>query len=162
MAKAVGAPPTMIVAAVGVYDSQWQPAEEVALRIGGLLDGLVKRWPADGAEGSPLLLLNSLSSCAADPARHSVYMGMGTKHGTYRKLANASALIPHARREARRAGALFLDTSGPQLHPSRPALPNSPCHYDLPIGVVAEALVQIALNGVLSSRAPSTQAQRGR
>ena len=143
----------MVVAAVGAYDSQWQPAEEVALRIGGLLDGFAKRWPADGA-GSPLLLLNSLSSCAADPSRHSVYMGMGTKHGSYRKLANASALIPHARQASANNSVLYLDTSFSQM--SVPPLRTSPCVYDLPVGIMAEALVQMTLNGLSAAARTET------
>jgi len=135
----------MIVVAVGAYDSQWQNADEVANRLGGLLDGLTAHWPAT-AHASPLLLLNSLSSCPRGQL-YSVYMGEGAhKGGTFRNLPNASALIPRARSEALSRGVLFLDTSYSQL--SVPALRTSPCHYDLPIGVMSEALVQIVLNAV--------------
>mmetsp|Transcript_74708 Transcript_74708/g.124630 ORF Transcript_74708/g.124630 Transcript_74708/m.124630 type:complete len:382 (+) Transcript_74708:380-1525(+) len=145
----VGLPPTLIVAAVGTYDSQWQPLEEVAGRIGGMIEGFARRWPPT-AKGSPLLLLNSLSSCPQNQ-RYSVYMGTGTRHGTYRKLPNASALIPHARAAVSAHGALFFDTSTPQL--TVPPLRNSPCHYDLPIGVMAEQLVQIVINAIFRDAA---------
>lgn len=57
-------------------------------------------------------------------------------------------LIPHARAAAANHSVLYVDTSGPQM--SVPPLRSSPCHYDLPIGKVAEALVQIVLGGLRS------------
>jgi hypothetical protein len=52
----------------------------------------------------------------------------------------------HARVAAANHSVLFLDMAPPML--SAPPLRSSPCHYDLPVGRVAEALVQIALHGL--------------
>jgi len=144
VAAKAGRPPTIIVAAMGTYDSQWQDAQEVTTRLSGLFRGLADRWPA-GEAGAPLLIANGPSSCAAGK-KYSVYMGRGTRHGTFRNLDNASALIPGAREAARNHSVLYVDTSPMQM--SAPPLRTSPCHYDLPLGVVAESLVQVTLNGL--------------
>ena len=192
VAAKAGRPPTIIVAAMGTYDSQWQDAQEVTTRLSGLFRGLADRWPA-GEAGAPLLIANEPSSCAAGK-KYSVYMGRGTRHGTFRNLDNASALIPGAREAARNHSVLYVDTSPMQM--SAPPLRTSPCHCpvgvlnarilipppvlltpshpsssptlprpsaahslrcwrsslawadDLPLGVVAESLVQVTLNGL--------------
>ena len=139
-----GAPPTLVIAAMGAYDSQWQNANEVSRRLSGLFEGITTRWPAAEA-GSPLVLSAGPSSCARDK-KYSVYMGSGTRHGSFRNLDNASALIPLARQAALNNSVLFVDTSYTQM--SVPPLRTSPCHYDLPLGVMAETLVQITLNAL--------------
>ena len=147
VASRIGRAPTLIVVAMGAYDSQWQNVAEVSKRLAGLFEGLVDRWPAR-EPSSPLLLYNGPSSCAPGK-RYSVVMGQKTRHNTFHSMPNASALIPHARTAAANHSVLYLDTSGPQM--SVPELRNSPCHYDLPIGRTAEALVQIALRGVAAT-----------
>eukprot|EP00966_Prymnesium_polylepis_P099384 2301743-Prymnesium_polylepis.1 len=73
-------------------------------------------------------------------------MGSRTRHNIFHSLDNASALRPHARAAAENQSVLFLDTLPSKLafRPTR----LTPCHYDLPLGPMAEALVQIALNGL--------------
>ena len=144
IASKVGRAPSFIVSAMGAYDSQWQNVHEVSKRLAGLFEGMANKWPAADA-GSPLLLFNGPSSCAKNK-QYSVYMGSGTRHGTFRNMDNASSLIPYARVAAYNHSVLYLDTSGPQM--SVPPLRNSPCMYDLPIGRMAESLVQIALRAV--------------
>ena len=92
-------------------------------------------------------MVNGPSSCT--PGKYSVYMGHGTRHNTFKNMENASALIPNARAAAANESVLYVDTSGPQM--SVPPLRNSPCHYDLPIGRIAESLVQIALHGLAAA-----------
>ena len=65
---------------------------------------------------------------------------------------NASALIPHARVAAANHSVLYVDVQPAQL--SAPPLRSSPCHYDLPLGIVSELNVQLVLN---SLRAASVQ-----
>ena len=134
---------------MGQYDSQWQNAGEVGIRLSGLFQGLTDRWPAS-EHHSPLLLANGPSSCARSK-KYSVYMGRGTRHGTFHNLDNASALIPYARTAAANHSVLFVDTSHSQM--SVPSIRTSPCHYDLPLGIMSEALVQITLNGLRSAAA---------
>ena len=149
VASKVGRPPTLIVLNMGAYDSQWQNAEEVgAVRLGGLFEGMRARWPA-AAAGSPLILTTGPASCAGPGKPYSVYMGRGTRHGTFRNLDNASALIPNARRSAASHSVVYVDSS--PILASVPPLRTSPCYYDLPIGVMAEALVGTALQGLASS-----------
>lgn len=152
VAAKVGKPPSLLVAAMGAYDSQWQNEKEVATRLSGLYQGLAGRWPAASPD-APLLLANGPSSCPAG-RKYSVYMGRGTRHGSFHNLDNASALIPGARQAALNNSVLFVDTHHPQT--TAPPLRTSPCHYDLPLGVVAEALVQIALSGLRHASALKT------
>ena len=73
-------------------------------------------------------------------------MGRRTRHNIFHAFENATALRPLARAAAENESVLFLDSlpSKANFAPTRLA----PCHYDLPVGPMAEALVQIALNGV--------------
>ena len=71
---------------------------------------------------------------------------MAARHGSFHNLDNSSALIPGARQAALNHSVLFVDSSRPML--TVPPLRTSPCHYDLPLGVMAEALVQVALNAL--------------
>ena len=144
VAQKVGRPPTAIVVAMGAYDSQWQAAEEVAGRMSGLYQGLGARWPA--AEAASPLLLTLLPSSCTPGKKYSVYMGRGTRHGSFHNLDNSSALIPLARQAAVNRSVLYVDTSRAQT--TVPPLRTSPCHYDLPIGIVAEILVQVTLNAL--------------
>eukprot|EP00966_Prymnesium_polylepis_P090391 2093352-Prymnesium_polylepis.2 len=151
VATRAGVPPTLILTAMGAYDSQWQSAHEVSRRLSGLFEGIGARWPPAEA-GSPLVVSAGPSSCAAGK-KYSVYMGRSTRHGSFHTLDNASALIPGARQAAlNHSGVLFVDTSHVQM--SVPPLRTSPCHYDLPLGLMAETLVQIVLNA-LAAGAPS-------
>jgi hypothetical protein len=144
VAAKVGVSPTVIVAAMGTYDSQWQTVGEVSGRLEGLFEGLAARWPATAA-GSPLLLFSGSSSCTHGK-KYSVYMGKDTRNNHFKNMPNASALIPYARRAAANRSVLFLDTA-PVL--SRvPPLRTSPCHYDLPLGLMAETLIQITLSAL--------------
>ena len=143
VASRVGRPPTLILVAMGAYDSQWQNVHEVSHRLAGLFEGLAQRWPASDPR-PPLLAFSGPSSCAQGK-RYSVYMGHSTRHNTFHNMDNASSLIPFARQAAANHSVLYVDTSGPQM--SVPPMPSSPCHYDLPIGRTVEALVQIALRG---------------
>lgn len=142
VATKVGTGPTIIVAAMGAYDSQWQDEFEVSKRLAGLYRGISERWPASGT-GAPLLIGLGPSSCTPGK-QYSHYQGRGTRHGSFHNLENASSLIPRARQAALNHSVLFVDTSAPQT--SVPPLRSSPCMYDLPIGLVAEAVVQIALS----------------
>ena len=147
VASKVGRAPSLILVAMGAYDSQWQNVHEVSLRMNGLFEGFNHKWPA-ATPGAPLIMTNGPSSCARGK-QYSVYMGHDTRHNTFHSMPNASALIPYARIAAANRSVLYVDTSGPQM--SVPPLRSSPCHYDLPIGRTAEALVQIALRGVMSA-----------
>jgi hypothetical protein len=129
---------------MGAYDSQWQTEGEVSKRLAGLFQGLTERWPV-AAAASPLLLTNGPSSCSPNK-QYSYYMGRGTRHGTFRNMDNASALIPGARQAATNHSVLFVDTSAAQM--SVPPSRSSPCMYDLPRGAVADSLVQITLNAL--------------
>ena len=75
-------------------------------------------------------------------------MGRGTRHGSFHNLDNASALIPGARQAATNHSVLFLNSEPLQL--AVPPLRTSPCHYDLPVGLMAETLVQVALKAISS------------
>ena len=76
-------------------------------------------------------------------------MGRRTRHNIFKQVDNASALAPVARAAAANQSVLFLDT-----RPSKTAfVPTrvTPCHYDLPLGPMADALVQIALNSLFKN-----------
>ena len=148
VAAKIGRPPTLIVAQMGTYDSQWQPATEVSLRLGGLFEGLAARWPPGPA--APLLLSLGPSSCAGNH-KYSVYMGRNTRSGSFKNLDNASSLAPYARAAVLNHSALFLDTRPAQM--TVPPLRTSPCHNDLPLGATAEVLVQTALNALAATGA---------
>lgn len=147
VAAKVGTPPTMILAAMGTYDSQWQTVGEVSGRLSGLFEGFALRWPASEPR-APLLVFSGSSSCASGK-KYSVYMGKETRHNHFHNMPNASSLIPYARQAATNRSVLYIDTNGVQL--TVPPLRSSPCHYDLPIGVMSEALVQITLGALASS-----------
>ena len=117
---------------------------EVSKRLSGLLGGLAQRWPVSDPQ-APLISFLGPSSCAANKL-YSVYMGRATRHNTYHNMDNASALIPFARRAAANHSVLFVDTQPAQL--SLPPLRSSPCHYDLPVGIVSELNVQLILNSL--------------
>ncbi|KAL1522364.1 hypothetical protein AB1Y20_017356 [Prymnesium parvum] len=134
-------PPTLIIPVMYAFDAQWQEAKEVATRMRGLFQGLRERF------SSAQLLTLGPSSC--QPRRpFSVYMGRTTRHNTFHNVENASALAPYALEAAQNQSVLFVDTL-----PSKIAfVPTSttPCKYDLPLGPMSEALVQIVLNGLAS------------
>lgn len=100
------------------------------------------------ADGATRKLFLGPSSCL--PGRpYSTYMGRRTRHNIFKQLDNASALAPVARAAAANQSVLFLDT-----RPSKTAfVPTrvTPCHYDLPLGPMADALVQIALNSLFKN-----------
>lgn len=122
-----------------VFDAQWQGEQEVSLRMAGLYRGLNTRWP------DTIKLALGPSSC--QPRRpFSVYMGRSTRHNVFRNMENATALAPLARVAAENQSVLFLDTRASKLSFTPTRL--TPCHYDLPLGPMAEALVQVALNGL--------------
>jgi len=151
VASRVGSRPTLIIAAMGAYDSQWQNVVEVSRRLSGLFEGMRSRWPVTDPT-SPVVISVGPSSCSAD-GKYSNYMGKGTHHNTFKKLDNSSALAPFARQAAlNNSGVLFIDTRKVQM--SVPPLRTSPCHYDLPLGSAAETLIQIVLNAL--SQHPSS------
>lgn len=147
VASRVGRAPSLVLVAMGAYDSQWQNVHEVSNRLGGLFEGLGQRWPA-AQPAAPLFVTLGPSSCAPGK-QYSVYMGSHTRHNTYKSMANASTLIPYARAAATNHSVLYVDSSGPML--TVPPLRSSPCMYDLPIGRMAEALVQVVLRGVAAA-----------
>ena len=73
-------------------------------------------------------------------------MGRATRHNTFKSMENATDLTPYAREAAANHSVLFVDTTRPVQ--TVPPLRSSPCLYDLPVGRMAEALVQIALKGM--------------
>jgi hypothetical protein len=150
VAAKVGTPPTILLAAMGAYDSQWQSVEEVSKRLSGLFEGIAQKWPADEA-GAPLVMFSGPSSCARGK-KFSVYMGKETRHNHFHNMANASSLIPYARQAATNHSVLYIDTSKVQMEV--PPLRSSPCHYDLPIGRMVEVLVQVVLSALASGRNP--------
>ena len=78
-------------------------------------------------------------------------MSSRSRHNIFHGVDNASALRPYAREAAENQSALFLDTL-----PTKAAFTPTrlvPCHYDLPLGQMSEALVQIAINSVFSRAA---------
>ena len=98
VAAKVGTPPTLILAAMGTYDSQWQTVGEVSIRLSGLFEGFAQRWPKSEAR-APLLVYSGPSSCAPNK-KYSVYVGKETRNNHFHNMANASALVPFARRAA--------------------------------------------------------------
>ena len=146
----VGVPPTILLISMGTYDSQWQSVREVSGRLGGLFEGLAARFRTAGNPKPPHLIYSAPTSCPRD-RKYSVYMGKDTRHNHFHSMANASALVPYARVAARNNSVLFVDTSGVQGR--APPLRSSPCHYDLPIGMVTEALVQVTLNALAAAAA---------
>ena len=124
VAGRIGRAPSVILVAMGHYDSQWQNVHEVSLRMGGLFQGLNDKWPAD-APASPLIMYSGPSSCMSRKP-YSIYMGHDTRHNTFHSMPNASSLIPYARIAAANRSVLYVDTSGPQM--SVPPLRSSPCH----------------------------------
>ena len=141
-------PPSLILIAMGTYDSQWQNVHEVSHRLEGLFEGITQRWPVASA-GSPLVAFLGPSSCAPNRHQYSVHMGHSTRHNHFHNMDNASALIPFARRAAANRSVLYVDPSPLQM--SVPPLRSSPCHYDLPLGITVEALVQVTISGLVAA-----------
>ena len=133
--------PTIIVPYMYAFDAQWQGPTEVGTRMRGLFRGLKERF------GQARLLTLGPSSC--QPRRpYSVYMSKTSRHNIFHQVENASALRPHAREAAANQSVLYIDTLPSKIAFTPTRL--TPCHYDLPLGPMSEALVQIALNGVFA------------
>lgn len=142
-------PPSLIVSGMYAFDAQWQGPPEMGIRLRGLFRGLNEHF------ASALKLSLGPSSCPAGK-QYSEYMGQRTRHNMFHGVENASALAPEARLAALNQSILHLDTRPSKLR--FPPTKQLPCHYDLPLGPMSEALVQIALNALFPIARPIASA----
>ena len=104
--------------------------------------GLYGGWNERYGAAVPKLALGP-SSC--QPGRpYSTYMSKTSHHNMFHNMENATSLRPEARLAAENQSVLFLDTLPSKIAFTPTA--RTPCHYDLPLGAMSEAYVQMLLN----------------